>query len=113
MWRNTDVVEFVEWCAVQRGASAGGARIGFYGSTLQSPASMEAVVQYLDTVDPSGQTGAGSLCLLRSLRRRRADLWLRGGSGMAKSCEDEVVSQLRELQRRGRVRAARWPDGGG
>jgi erythromycin esterase-like protein len=82
MWRNTDVVEFVEWLRGHNEARPpGAAKIGFYGLDLYSlRASMEAVVQYLDKVDPrGGKTSAGSLCLLRSLRRRYAGLWLRGG----------------------------------
>jgi erythromycin esterase-like protein len=103
MWRNTDVVEFVEWLrGYNEARPAGAAKIGFYGLDLYSlRASMEAVVQYLDKVDPEAA---------RQARARYAcfdhfgdDAQVYGyvaGSGRATSCEDEVVSQLRELQRR-------------
>jgi len=103
MWRNTDVVEFVEWLRAHNGArppSASG--VGFYGLDLYSlRASMEAVLRYLEKVDPDAAKRA---------RARYACFDHVGGdtqaygylavSGLARSCEDEVVSQLVELQGR-------------
>src|SRR5882724_6205795 len=103
MWRNTDVVEFVEWLRAHNGArppSAPG--VGFYGLDLYSlRASMEAVLRCLEKVDPDAAKRA---------RARYACFDHVGGdtqaygylavSGLARSCEDEVVSQLVELQGR-------------
>jgi erythromycin esterase-like protein len=103
MWRNTDVVEFVEWLrALNDALPPNATKIGFYGLDLYSlRASMEAVLRYLEKVDPEAANRA---------RARYAcfdhfgeDVQVYGfatGSGLAKSCEDEVVSQLVELQRR-------------
>jgi len=54
MWRNTDVVEFLEWLRAHNEAlSPRATRTGFYGLDLYSlRASMQAVLQYLDKVDP-------------------------------------------------------------
>src|SRR5438093_13232996 len=54
MWRNTDVVEFVEWLRAYNDALPGSAtKVGFYGLDLYSlRASMDAVLRYLEKVDP-------------------------------------------------------------
>jgi erythromycin esterase-like protein len=54
MWRNTVVVEFVEWLRAHNDTlSPGATKIGFYGLDLYSlHASMEAVLRYLEKVDP-------------------------------------------------------------
>jgi erythromycin esterase-like protein len=102
MWRNTDVVEFVEWLRGHNDARPpGAAKIGFYGLDLYSlRASMEAVVQYLDKVDPDAAREARAR--YACFDHFGADPQVYGyvaGSGKMKSCEDDVVSQLRELQR--------------
>jgi erythromycin esterase-like protein len=103
MWRNPDVVEFVEWLRLHNDALPRSAnKIGFYGLDLYSlRASMEAVLRYLETIDPDAANRA---------RARYAcfdhfgeDTQVYGfvtGTGLAKSCEHEVVTQLVELQRR-------------
>jgi erythromycin esterase-like protein len=103
MWRNADVVEFIGWLRRFNDALSPGARkIGFYGLDLYSlQSSMSAVIGYLDKIDPEASQRA---------RRRYAcfdhfgdDAQRYGyaaGVGTAESCEDEVVAQLRELQRR-------------
>src|SRR5437764_4854071 len=53
MWRNTVVREFVEWLREYNTPRARDAKVGFYGMDLYSlRASMQAVVAYLDKVDP-------------------------------------------------------------
>jgi predicted phosphoribosyltransferase len=54
MWRNTDVVAFLEWLRAHNDALPERAsKVGFYGLDLYSlRASMKAVLQYLDKVDP-------------------------------------------------------------
>ena len=55
MWRNRDVVRFVEWLRARNDAHAHHqTKARFYGLDLYSlRASMEAVVTYLDAVDPA------------------------------------------------------------
>src|SRR5207237_7890241 len=54
MWRNTVVVEFVEWLRdFNKDIDPKRAPVGFYGMDLYSlHASIEAVLNYLDKVDP-------------------------------------------------------------
>src|SRR5882724_6664826 len=101
MWRNTDVAEFLEWLRTHNDAlSSDVRRTGFYGLDLYSLyASMGAVLEYLEKVDPEAA---------RSARHRYACFDQFGeetqtygfvtGSRLAKSCEEEVVRQLLELQ---------------
>ena len=100
MWRNADVLDFVGWLRAHNDA-AGGSKAGFYGLDLYSlHASMEAVLRYLDTVDPEAA---------RRARRRYAcfdhfgeDTQAYGyaaSAGLAPSCETAVVGQLLDLRR--------------
>jgi erythromycin esterase-like protein len=103
MWRNTEVAEFLEWLRTYNDAlSPQHTRAGFYGLDLYSlQASMEAVLRYLEKVDPEAAKVA---------RYRYACFDQFGGDtqnygfaaslGLAKSCEEEVVAQLLDLQRR-------------
>src|SRR5439155_10307644 len=54
MWRNADVLEFVGWLREHNDTRPQGSRkVGFYGLDLYSlHASMNAVIAYLDKVDP-------------------------------------------------------------
>jgi erythromycin esterase-like protein/predicted phosphoribosyltransferase len=103
MWRNTVVVDFVEWLRTHNDTiSPAGRKAGFYGLDLYSlHASMKAVIQYLERVDPDAA---------RRARARYAcfdhfgpDPQIYGfiaATDRSKSCRDEVVSQLVELRRR-------------
>jgi erythromycin esterase-like protein len=104
MWRNEDVLEFVEWLAGHNAhLPKGSSRMaGFYGLDLYSLyTSIRAVVSYLAKVDPEAA---------RRARARYACLEHFGEDPQAygfaasykvdKSCEDEVVRQLEELRNR-------------
>jgi erythromycin esterase-like protein len=103
MWRNTVVLQFVEWLrAYNADLPSGTPKVGFYGLDLYSlHASIEAVLQYLDKVDPAAA---------RRARYRYScfdqfgeDVQAYGYAAafnLAPSCEREVVGQLLELQRR-------------
>jgi erythromycin esterase-like protein len=93
MWRNTVVRDFVEWLR--------GSGVGFYGLDLYSlHSSIEAVLQYLDDVDPDAAARA---------RERYACFDHVGGdpqdygyaaiTGVIEACEPAVVQQLSELRR--------------
>jgi erythromycin esterase-like protein/predicted phosphoribosyltransferase len=110
MWRNTDVVEFLEWLRAYNDAfPADAPKVGFYGLDLYSlRASMKAVLQYLEKIDPAAARRAREryACFDRFEDETQSYGFL-AGSGIAKSCEDEVVAQLVELQRRGMEYARR------
>src|SRR5215210_7822267 len=53
MWRNFDVVDFVEWLKAHNDKLEINQKIGFYGLDLYSlHSSMEAVLDYLEKIDP-------------------------------------------------------------
>ncbi|HEX8609793.1 MAG TPA: erythromycin esterase family protein [Telluria sp.] len=101
MWRNTDVVAFVDWLRAFNDSASPAQAAGFYGLDLYSLfGSMDEVLQYLNKVDPRAAHRA---------RRRYACFDHFGsnsqryghaaGLGMSDSCESAVVSQLLELQK--------------
>ena len=103
MWRNRDVLGFVQWLRARNDAQAHpAAKARFYGLDLYSlRTSMEEVVDYLDQVDPSEAERA---------RQRYSCFDHVGAEGQAYGyalayqnatpCENEVVAQLVELQNR-------------
>jgi erythromycin esterase-like protein len=111
MWRNLEVAEFVDWLHHHNRDLAPTARAGFYGLDLYSlHASMQAVLSYLDDVDPA---------LAHRARERYAcfdqldpqQYGLHAHLGMRDDCEEEVLEQLVEMQRRRAARSGRSPSG--
>ena len=103
MWRNTDVVEFLEWLRAYNDALPPSAtKIGFYGLDLYSlRASMKAVLHYLDKVDPDAAKRARARYACFDHFGEDTQVYgFMTASGLAKSCEEEVISQLVDLQRR-------------
>jgi erythromycin esterase-like protein len=103
MWRNTVVVEFIEWLRAHNDSLPPGAeKVGFYGLDLYSlHASMKAVLQYLEKVDPEAAARARERysCFDHFGEDTQA-YGLMTRLNLSKSCEEEVVAQLVELQRR-------------
>jgi erythromycin esterase-like protein/predicted phosphoribosyltransferase len=103
MWRNTVVERFIEWLRQHNDRQSGHKRqAGFYGLDLYSlNASIQAVITYLEKVDPEAAARARARygCF-----DHFADVVQAYGYatslGTAEDCEDEVVNQLLELQRR-------------
>lgn len=100
MWRNTDVLGFIDWL---RQHNTGAERAaGFYGLDLYSlHASIDAVLGYLDRVDPAAASRARER--YGCFDRYGEDAQKYGyatGLELAESCEDDVVGQLIELRRR-------------
>lgn len=101
MWRNADLLDFVGWLRGFNDAHAERhQRVGFYGLDLYSlHASMAAVLDYLDVVDPDAARRAREryACFDRfgddpAVYGQAATL------GLTLSCEHEVISQLLEMQ---------------
>jgi erythromycin esterase-like protein len=102
MWRNADVVHFVDWLRTWNERQPSAARAGFYGLDLYSLfTSMEEVLRYLDQVDPQAADEA---------RKRYACFDHYGddsqqyaysaGLGHSESCQREVITQLQQMQQR-------------
>jgi erythromycin esterase-like protein/predicted phosphoribosyltransferase len=103
MWRNTVVVEFIEWLRAYNDArSPGDAKVGFYGLDLYSlHASMKAVLRYLERVEPEAAKRARERysCFDHFGEDTQA-YGLMTRLNLSKSCEQEVLNQLVELRRR-------------
>ena len=102
MWRNQDVLGFVQWLRARNEPAHPAKKARFYGLDLYSlRTSIAAVIEYLDRVDPSEAQQA---------RRRYSCFDHVGAEGQAYGhsvvyqgaapCENEVVAQLLELRRR-------------
>lgn len=103
MWRNTDVVNFVEWLrSYNDNLSGESAKVGFYGLDLYSlHTSIEAVLDYLEKNDPEGAERARErYSCFEDFGEDTQTYGYSAGLGYAESCEDEVVNQLLELNRR-------------
>ena len=103
MWRNTVVVEFVEWLRAHNDAlPAGAPKVGFYGLDLYSLyTSIEAVLDYLDRVDPEAARRARArYSCFEHFGGDTTSYAYAAGYGAAESCEPGVVEQLVELRRR-------------
>jgi erythromycin esterase-like protein len=110
MWRNADVLDFVGWLrAHNEGLRPAGRKVGFYGLDLYSlHTSIEAVLDYLDKVDPAGASRARNRYgCFEHFGEEPQDYAYATGFGLTPSCEREVVNQLVELQRRAAVYASR------
>ena len=103
MWRNTDVVELVEWLGTYNDSlPSSAARVGFYGLDLYSlRASMEAVLRYLEKVDPdTAKLARTRYACFDQFGEDTQVYGLIAGSDLAKSYQEEVIGQLVGLQRR-------------
>jgi erythromycin esterase-like protein len=109
MWRNRDVVEFIAWLRGDNLTRPVDARTGFYGLDLYSlHRSMEAVLEYLDKVDPEAAKRARyRYRCFETFGEDPQEYGYATSFGLSKSCEDEVTSQLVELRRRAMEYASR------
>ncbi len=100
MWRNTDVVEFVTWLREWNDNRPDAAKVGFYGLDLYSLyTSMEAVVRYLEEVDPEAAVRARERYACFDHFNRDPQVYAYETQfGGAESCEPQSVAQLVELQ---------------
>ena len=101
MWRNTDVLDFIEWLrAHNTGLPPDARKTGFYGLDLYSlHASIEAVISYLEKVDPEAAKRARyRYSCFEHFGEDTQAYGYAAGFNLSKSCEDEVVAQLIELQ---------------
>jgi erythromycin esterase-like protein len=102
MWRNTVVLDFVGWLREYNDhRPAGGRKAGFYGLDLYSMYdSISAVLAYLDKVDPeAAQRARHRYSCFEHFAEDSQAYGYATSLGASEPCEDEVVSQLVELQR--------------
>jgi len=103
MWRNTVVLEFVEWLREYNSSRSEANGTGFYGLDLYSLFnSMAAVVRYLDEVDPdAAQRARYRYSCFEHFGEDSQAYGYTASFDLSRSCEDEAVNQLMELQKRG------------
>jgi erythromycin esterase-like protein/predicted phosphoribosyltransferase len=101
MWRNADVLDFIGWLRTHNDAQPEDKRAGFYGLDLYSlRSSMQAVLAYLDKVDPvaAGRARRRYGCF-DQFGEEMQEYGYAASFGLHPSCEREVMTQLLELHR--------------
>ncbi|HEY7089330.1 MAG TPA: erythromycin esterase family protein [Tepidisphaeraceae bacterium] len=115
MWRNADVLNFVGWLRERNDSLGIGAgpsdprKVGFYGMDLYSLyTSIQAVLEYLDKVDPAAAARARYRYGCFEDHGEDAQAYGYAASfDLDRSCEDEAVRQLVELRRHAAENARR------
>jgi len=110
MWRNTVVVDFVEWLRDYNASlPASAPKVGFYGLDLYSLySSIEAVLSYLTTIDPEAAKRARyRYACFEHFSEDTQAYGYAATFGLTESCEREVIEQLVELRRRAADYASR------
>ena len=103
MWRNTVVVEFIEWLRAWNGrAGAEKGLAGIYGLDLYSMhTSIESVLGYLDKTDPHEARRARHRYACFEHFSKEPQAYGAATTYRGKEpCEDEVIDQLVELRRK-------------
>jgi erythromycin esterase-like protein len=101
MWRNTVVLDFIGWLRSHNdGLPSQATKTGFYGLDLYSLyTSVEAVLAYLDKVDPEAAKRARyRYSCFEDFEEDTQAYGYAANFGLTEPCEDEVLNQLRELQ---------------
>jgi erythromycin esterase-like protein len=106
MWRNADVLDFVGWLR-NYNEHRHSKRVGFYGLDLYGldlyslHASMQAVLDFLDKVDPDAARRARyRYACFEHFGEDTQAYGYATSYGLSKSCENEVVGQWMEMCRR-------------
>jgi erythromycin esterase-like protein len=110
MWRNSVILDFVEWLRDYNSSLAANAtRVGFYGLDLYSLyTSIESVLGYLDKIDPAAAKRARYRysCFEHFAEDTQAYGYA-ANFGITESCERDVIEQLIELRRQAADYASR------
>ena len=100
MWRNTEVRDFLEWLREFNSERPMTERVGFYGIDLYSlHSSMEAVLDYLDSVDPEAAKRARyRYSCFDHFGEDPQHYGYAASYDMESSCEQQVIAQLTEIR---------------
>jgi erythromycin esterase-like protein len=110
MWRNTVVVDFVEWLRdYNESLPQNAPRAGFYGLDLYSLyTSIEAVLEYLKKVDPEAANRARyRYACFEHFNENTQAYGYAATFGLSESCERDVIAQLMDMRRRAAEYAGR------
>lgn len=99
MWRNRDVLEFIEWLHARNESQDAGAAIGFYGLDMYSLyRSADAVIDYLETVDPDQAAVGRELYAALDHVRDPQRYGYEAAFGLRPQCRDGAVQMLLDLR---------------
>jgi erythromycin esterase-like protein len=100
MWRNADVLDFVGWLRAYNDGAA--QKVGFYGLDLYSLyRSIQAVLKFLDKIDPAAAKRARyRYGCFEQFHEDSQAYGYAAGFDLSKSCEDDAIKQMSEMQRR-------------
>lgn len=98
MWRNRDVRDFIGWLQAHNSGREPGLRTGFYGLDLYSLyRSAEAVIAYLERVDPEQADAARQLYACLDHVRDPQQYGYAAATGMRRSCREAAADLLVDL----------------
>jgi erythromycin esterase-like protein len=99
MWRNHEVHDFVEWLRQHNKGLSKEKKAGFYGLDLYSMgASIQAVIKYLDHIDPKmAKVARQRYGALQLWAEHPQEYGLAALMGAFKTCEVDVVKMLKDL----------------
>lgn len=98
MWRNAEVRDFVEWLRAYNEGVSDAARVEFRGLDVYSlDASIEAVLRYLDRVDPEEARHARERYGCLTPWQSEPALYGAMSAPGRETCEEEVAAQLQSL----------------
>jgi len=99
MWRNRDVLGFIDWLRGHNAALAANApSVGFYGLDFYSLyRSIDVLISTLERLDPEAAKRARERYACFEQFADSEDYAFRAGLQTTKSCEDEAVAQLTEM----------------
>ena len=99
MWANWEVLEFLEWLELHNEGRPHEERVGFYGMDVYSLfESMDAVIEYLDDVDPEAAADAREAYRCFEPYGEDAQEYAQALRMVPEDCEDEVVDILASLR---------------
>ena len=99
MWANEEILELAEWLSGHNEGLPEEERVGFYGLDVYSLwESMEAVIEYLERVDPEAVGTARRAYKCFEPYGEDVREYARATAFVPTSCEEEVVEMLSELR---------------
>lgn len=101
MWRNQAVREFIRWLHAHNAQAPPASRVGFYGLDLYSLyRSADAVIAYLDGVDPEQASAARRLYAGLDHVRDPQEYGYEAAAGLRTPCRDAAAALLIDLLRK-------------
>lgn len=101
MWRNRDVLAFIEWLHAHNELQGGEAAVGFYGMDMYSLyRSADAVIAYLEAVDPDQAAAGRELYAALDHVRDPQRYGYEAAFGLRPQCRDGAVQMLLDLVHR-------------